>query len=208
MNEYQMTHEALKELQDELDQLKTVGRAEMAEKIKVALSFGDLSENAEYDEAKSEQGKMESRINELEELIRNAVIVDDEAHEEGTVGRSSVVKIKNLDTKEEVTYRLVGFTQSDPLAGKISDESPVGKALIGKRVGDVIEVEAPRGKMSFKILEVAKSVRLAGAALLRGGAPLRRTRFDRTGRRQGPRGAAGADQRLERQGVRAGKPPR
>ncbi|MBO4383166.1 MAG: transcription elongation factor GreA [Clostridia bacterium] len=156
MNEYQMTHEALKELQDELDQLKTVGRAEMAEKIKVALSFGDLSENAEYDEAKSEQGKMESRINELEELIRNAVIVDDEAHEEGTVGRSSVVKIKNLDTKEEVTYRLVGFTQSDPLAGKISDESPVGKALIGKRVGDVIEVEAPRGKMSFKILEVAK----------------------------------------------------
>ena len=156
MNEYQMTHEALKELQDELDQLKTVGRAEMAEKIKVALSFGDLSENAEYDEAKSEQGKMESRINELEELIRNAVIVDDEAHEEGTVGRSSVVKIKNLDTQEEVTYRLVGFTQSDPLAGKISDESPVGKALIGKRVGDVIEVEAPRGKMSFKILEVAK----------------------------------------------------
>ena len=79
MNEYQMTHEALKELQDELDQLKTVGRAEMAEKIKVALSFGDLSENAEYDEAKSEQGKMESRINELEHLIRNAVIIDDEA---------------------------------------------------------------------------------------------------------------------------------
>ena len=156
MNEYQMTHDALKELQDELDQLKTVGRAEMAEKIKVALSFGDLSENAEYDEAKSEQGKMESRINELEHLIRNAVIIDDENAEDGTVGRTSIVKIKNLATKEEVTYRLVGFTQSDPLAGKISDESPVGKALIGKRVGDVIEVEAPRGKMSFKILEVAK----------------------------------------------------
>ena len=167
MNEYQMTHEALKELQDELDQLKTVGRAEMAEKIKVALSFGDLSENAEYDEAKSEQGKMESRINELEHLIRNAVIIDDDNDEEGTVGRSSIVKIKNVETGDEVTYRLVvslnpkllnlvGFTQSDPLAGKISDESPVGKALIGKHVGDVIEVEAPRGKVSFEILEVAK----------------------------------------------------
>ena len=156
MNEYQMTHEALKELQDELDQLKTVGRAEMAEKIKVALSFGDLSENAEYDEAKSEQGKMESRINELEHLIRNAVIIDDENDEEGTVGRSSIVKIKNAETGDEVTYRLVGFTQSDPLAGKISDESPVGKALIGKHVGDVIEVEAPKGKVSFEILEVAK----------------------------------------------------
>lgn len=156
MNEYQMTHDALKELQDELDQLKTVGRAEMAEKIKVALSFGDLSENAEYDEAKSEQGKMESRINELEHLIRNAVIIDDENAEDGTVGRTSIVKIKNLATKEEVTYRLVGFTQSDPLAGKISDESPVGKALIGKKVGDTVEVEVPKGKVSFKILEVAK----------------------------------------------------
>ncbi len=156
MNEYQMTHDALKELQDELDQLKTVGRAEMAEKIKVALSFGDLSENAEYDEAKSEQGKMESRINELEHLIRNAVIIDDENDEEGTVGRTSIVTIKNLATNDEVTYRLVGFTQSDPLAGKISDESPVGKALIGKHVGDVVEVEAPRGKVSFEILQVEK----------------------------------------------------
>lgn len=156
MNEYQMTHDALKELQDELDQLKTVGRQEMAEKIKVALSFGDLSENAEYDEAKSEQGKMESRINELEHLIRNAVIVDDENDEEGTVGRTSVVTLKNLEDNQEVTYRLVGFTQSDPLAGKISDESPVGKALMGKQVGDVIEVEAPRGKVSFEILDVAK----------------------------------------------------
>ena len=99
---------------------------------------------------------MESRINELEHLIRNAVIIDDDAHEEGTVGRSSIVKIKNVETGDEVTYRLVGFTQSDPLAGKISDESPVGKALIGKRVGDVIEVEAPKGKVSFEILEVAK----------------------------------------------------
>lgn len=156
MNEYQMTRDALKELQDELEQLKTVGRSEMAEKIKVALSFGDLSENAEYDEAKSEQGKMEARINELEHLIRNAVVVDDEVHEEGTVGRSSVVKIKNCETGAEVTYRLVGFTQSDPLAGKISDESPVGKALIGRKVGEVIDVEAPKGKVSFEILEVAK----------------------------------------------------
>lgn len=156
MNEYQMTSEALKELQDELEQLKTVGRADMAEKIKVALSFGDLSENAEYDEAKSEQGKMESRINELEHLIRNAVIIDDEAHEEGTVGRSSTVTLKNVETGAVVTYRLVGFTQSDPLAGKISDESPVGAAIIGRRVGDVVEVEAPKGKINFEIVEVAQ----------------------------------------------------
>lgn len=156
MNEIQITSEALKELQDELEQLKTIGRAEMAEKIKVALSFGDLSENAEYDEAKSEQGKMESRINELENLIRNAVIVDDNNEDEGVVGRSSIVKIKNLENGQELDYRLVGFTQSDPLAGKISDESPVGKALMGKRVGDIVEVEAPKGKISFEVLEVAK----------------------------------------------------
>lgn len=156
MNEYQMTAEALKELQDELDQLKTVGRKEMAEKIKIALSFGDLSENAEYDEAKSEQGKMESRINELENLIRNAVLVEETEEEEDVVGRSSIVTIKNMETGAQVTYRLVGFTQSDPLAGKISDESPVGKELIGKRVGDVIEVEAPKGKVTFEIIDVAK----------------------------------------------------
>ena len=100
--------------------------------------------------------KWRRSINELEHLIRNAVIIDDDNDEEGTVGRSSIVKIKNVETGDEVTYRLVGFTQSDPLAGKISDESPVGKALIGKHVGDVIEVEAPRGKVSFEILEVAK----------------------------------------------------
>ena len=156
MNEYQMTHEALKELQDELDQLKTVGRAEMAEKIKVALSFGDLSENAEYDEAKSEQGKMESRINELEHLIRNAVIIDEEGISNEHIHVGSKVKLLNLKTDSEVTYKIVGSNEANPSDGKISDESPVGLALLGHSVGDAVEVEVPVGVIGFKVLDIFK----------------------------------------------------
>ena len=146
LEKIKLTHDALQELQDELDHLKSVGRREMSEKIKVALSFGDLSENSEYDEAKSEQGKMESRIQELEATIQNAEIIDESELSADTVNRSSKVTIHDLDMDEDETFVIVGFTQADPLNGKLSDESPIGKAILGKREGDVVEVELHNNK--------------------------------------------------------------
>ena len=151
-----LTTAGLKELQDELEELKTTGRKDIAEKIKVALSFGDLSENSEYDEAKSEQGKLESRINEIEAIIQNCKIIDESELSGDTVNRASTVKIKDLELGEVFEYQIVGFTQADPINGKISDESPVGRAIMGKKVGDVVEVEAPMGKVQFEIIEIAK----------------------------------------------------
>lgn len=151
-----LTSAGLKELQDELEQLKTVGRKDIAEKIKVALSFGDLSENSEYDEAKSEQGKLESRINEIEAILQNCKIIDEAELSTDTVNRASTVRIKDLELDEVMEYQIVGFTQADPVKGKISDESPVGRALIGHKVGEIIEVEAPMGKLQFEILEILK----------------------------------------------------
>lgn len=156
MEDIKLTKDGLKELQDELEQLKTVGRKEMAEKIKVALSFGDLSENSEYDEAKSEQGKMESRINELEAIIQNAVLIDEDSLSADTVNRASHVKIKNTATGATFEYDIVGFTQADPVHGKISDESPVGAALMGHKIGEVVEIESPSGRLDFEILEIGK----------------------------------------------------
>ena len=125
------------------------------EKIKVALSFGDLSENSEYDEAKSEQGKMESRIQELEATIQNAEIIDESELSADTVNRSSKVTIHDLDMDEDETFVIVGFTQADPLNGKLSDESPIGKAILGKREGDVVEVELPNNKKtSVRIVKI------------------------------------------------------
>lgn len=146
-----LTREGYQELQDELDNLKSVGRREMSEIIKVALSFGDLSENSEYDEAKSEQGKMESRIQELEAILQNAEIIDESEMSADTVNMSSTVTIRDIDLDEEEVYTIVTFTQADPLNGKLSDESPLGKALLGHREGDVVEVEAPAGKITYRI---------------------------------------------------------
>lgn len=154
LEKIRLTTEGLNELQEELDQLKSVGRREMSEKIKVALSFGDLSENSEYDEAKSEQGKMESRIQELEAIIQNAEIIDESELSKDTVNRSSIVTIRDLTLNEEETYTIVGFTQADPLNGKLSDESPIGKALIGHKEGDIVDVETPGGKESFMIVKI------------------------------------------------------
>lgn len=151
-----LTSAGLKELQDELDELKTTGRKDIAEKIKVALSFGDLSENSEYDEAKSEQGKLESRINEIEAIIQNSKIIDENELSGDTVNRASTVKIKDLELGEVFEYQIVGFTQADPVNGKISDESPVGKAIMGKKVGDIVDVEAPAGVVKYEIVEIAK----------------------------------------------------
>ena len=154
MNEIQLTKEELLALQEELDHLKTVGRKETAEKIATARGFGDLSENAEYDEAMADQGKMEARIQELEAMIRNAVILDESSFEADKVNRSSTVVLKNIEAKTEHTYKIVGPTQTNPLEGKISDESPVGKAIMGHKIGDVVEVEAPKGKLKFEIIEI------------------------------------------------------
>ena len=152
LEKIKLTHDALQELQDELDHLKSVGRREMSEKIKVALSFGDLSENSE---AKSEQGKMESRIQELEATIQNAEIIDESELSADTVNRSSKVTIHDLDMDEDETFVIVGFTQADPLNGKLSDESPIGKAILGKREGDVVEVELPNNKKtSVRIVKI------------------------------------------------------
>ena len=148
-----MTAEGLRDL--ELEELKTVGRKEAAEKIKVARSFGDLSENSEYDEAMSDQAKLEARINEIEHMIKNAKVFDEEALGTEVVHIGSKVTITN-DSGAELQYKIVGFAQADPDEGKISDESPVGKALIGHKVGETVEVEAPIGLLKFVIKEISK----------------------------------------------------
>lgn len=151
-----LTDEGLKKLENELEELKTVKRKDIAEKIKVALSFGDLSENSEYDEAKNEQAIVESRIAQLEAMLKNVKVLDEEELTNEHVGIGSKVKTMDLEYNEEVLYQIVGSTESDPTVGRISDESPVGKALLGRKVGDIVEVEAPVGLLKFEILEITK----------------------------------------------------
>lgn len=147
-----MTAAGKAELEAELEQLKTEGRIDIAEKLKVARSYGDLSENSEYDEAKSEQAKIEARINELEYQLDNAVIID--AVSSDTVGMGSKVTVLRKNDNVEATYEIVGYSQSNPAEGKISDESPVGMALIGAEVGDTVTVEAPIGNLDFEIIAI------------------------------------------------------
>lgn len=151
-----ITDEGLKKLELELEDLKTNKRKEIAEKIKVALSFGDLSENSEYDEAKNEQAIIEGRIAEIEAQLKNVKVLDESELSDGTVHVGSKVELTNTATKKKVTYRIVGSTESDPLNGKISDESPVGKALLGHAVGDKVEVEIPAGTITYKISAINK----------------------------------------------------
>ena len=142
------------ELKAKLEVLKA-SRSEIAEKLKTARSFGDLSENSEYDEAKSDQAKLEARISEIEHILKTAKVLDVESLSNENVHIGSVVKIVDKKKKEFV-YTIVGFAQADPAAGKISDESPVGKALIGHKVGDKVTVETPNGALQFKIAEILK----------------------------------------------------
>lgn len=151
-----VTNDGLKKLQEELEQLKTVGRAEIAEKIKIARGYGDLSENSEYDEAKNEQAKMEARINDLEIMLKNVEIIPDIKGATKKVRVGVKVKVFDTDFDEECEYKIVGSTEADPLNDKISDESPVGKALIGKKVGDEVLVETPSGEVKLKILGISK----------------------------------------------------
>lgn len=154
LQETLLNAEGYKELQDELENLKTVGRKEAAEKIKVARSYGDLSENAEYDEAMSDQAKLEARISELENMLKNAKVFDESSLSKDVIHIGSNVVIVD-DKKNEFSYKIVGYAQADPDAGKISDESPVGKALLGKKVGDYVQVEAPIGIRSFTVKAIS-----------------------------------------------------
>lgn len=150
--QFKMTAAGKAELEKELDTLKTEGRIDIAEKLKVARSYGDLSENSEYDEAKSEQAKIEARISELEYQLDNAVIIDSSTS--GTVSMGSKVTVIRKKDKVEATYEIVGFAQSNPAEGKISDESPVGRALLGAKKGETVVVEAPIGNLELKIKAV------------------------------------------------------
>lgn len=151
-----LTDEGLRKLEEELEYLKTVRRKEVADAIKVALSFGDLSENSEYDEAKNEQAMVEARIVEVEAMLKQVVILDQEELSTEQVSVGSKVKVLDVEFDEEETYQIVGSTESDPASGRISDESPVGKALLGGKVGDIVEAEVPNGIITFKILEISR----------------------------------------------------
>ena len=153
---YIMTYEGVKKLEDELEYLKSVKRKEITEKIKVALGYGDLSENSEYDEAKNEQAFVEGRIMQLENMLKNASIVDESDISTDVVSIGSKVKVKDFEFDEEVDYVIVGSAESDPMNFRISNESPVGSAFMGKKVGDEIEVSVPGGVGKFKILEIRK----------------------------------------------------
>ena len=153
-----LTSEGLKKLEDELEELIVVKRKEVAQKIKEAREQGDLSENAEYDAAKDEQRDIEARIEEIEKILKNAEIVDEDEVDLDTINIGCQVKILDCEFDEELTYKIVGSTEANSLKGKISNESPVGKALLGKKVGDMVSVETQVGVVSYKVLDIQKSI--------------------------------------------------
>ncbi len=150
-----LTSEGLKKLEDELEQLRTKTRKEVAEKLKVALSFGDLSENSEYDEAKNEQARVEARILQLETMLKNVTILDSNELTNEIIQIGSKVKIKDLEDGEILEYRIVGSMETNPDEGKISDESPVGKALIGHKIKDIVKIKIPAGVVQYEVLEIS-----------------------------------------------------
>lgn len=149
-----LTREGLQKIEDELHELKVVRRKDVAEKLKEARAQGDLSENAEYDAAKDEQRDIEARIEELEQILKNAEVVDIEETSGDKIHIGSTVKILDVEFKEELEYKIVGSSEADSLHGKISNESPVGKALIGATVGTTIKVETQMGILKYKILSI------------------------------------------------------
>jgi len=151
-----LTAQGLKKLEDELELLKTVRRKEVAGRIKQAIAFGDISENSEYDEAKNEQAQVEERINKLENMLRKAVIIDEEDINTDFVSIGATVQVKDLEFDEVVEYMIVGSTEADPYELKISNESPVGKSLLGSKVGDVVEVQIPDGSTRYEVLKITR----------------------------------------------------
>lgn len=152
-----LTYEGLKKYEDELENLKVIKRQEVAQKIKEARAQGDLSENAEYDAAKDEQRDIEARIDELEKILKNAeVIVEDEVDLD-KINIGCQVKILDIEMNQELDYKIVGSTEANSLKGKISNESPVGRALIGAKTGDIVRVETPGGELEYQVLEIQRA---------------------------------------------------
>ncbi len=154
--EYRMSEARAKELQEELNYLKTTRSDEVAEQIKVARGFGDLSENSEYDEAKNEQGKLYSRIAELEEILQHVVLVDESSAPTNVVAIGSKVTVADASGRTMPAYRIVGSQEADPMNGVISEESPFGKALLGAQEGDTVTVEAPQGSISYTVKKIER----------------------------------------------------
>lgn len=152
-----LTYEGLQKLEAELQDLKVVRRKEVAQKIKEAREQGDLSENAEYDAAKDEQRDIEARIEDIEKILKNAEVVVEEEVELDKISIGCKVKILDVEENEELEYKIVGSTEANSLKGKISNESPVGKALLGAKVGDVVKVETHVGELEYKVLEIQRS---------------------------------------------------
>lgn len=153
-----LTYDGMKKLEEELEYLKTVKRREVAERIKVALGFGDLSENSEYDEAKNEQAQVEMKIVDLENKLRNVKIIDEDEIDTKTVQVGNKVQVLDVEYDEKVDYTIVGSTEVDLAENKISNESPIGAALLGKKKNDTVEVQTPGGMLEFKILKISRGL--------------------------------------------------
>jgi transcription elongation factor GreA len=151
-----LTPEGLRRLEDELEHLKSVKRREVAERIKVAIGYGDISENSEYEDAKNEQAFIEGRIITLEKMLRNARIINNDDVDINTVSVGSIVTLKDLEFGDLVEYNIVGSAESDPLQNKISNESPVGKAILGKQKGATVDVNVPAGVIQYQIVDIKK----------------------------------------------------
>jgi len=150
-----LTYDGLKRLEEELHELKVVRRKDVAGKIKEARGQGDLSENAEYDAAKEEQAEIEARIAIIEKMLRNAEVIDEEDLDGDTVRIGSTVKVLDMEYNEKMEYLIVGSTEADPVGGRISNESPLGEALLTRKLGDIVTVDAPQGQIKFEILGIA-----------------------------------------------------
>lgn len=151
-----LTYEGLEKLEKELEYLKGEKRLEVAEKIKQALAFGDLSENSEYDAAKNEQAQVEERIVKITNMLKNAKVIDEDEVGTDIVSVGTKVKLLDVEFDEEIEYTIVGSTEADPSIGRISNESPVGRGLLGRKAGETVEIEVPQGTIVFKILSIAK----------------------------------------------------
>jgi transcription elongation factor GreA len=151
-----LTQEGLKKLEEELENLKSVKRREVAERIKIAIGYGDISENSEYEDAKNEQAFIEGRIITLEKMLRNARIINNDEVDTDTVSIGSTVLLEDLEFGDKVEYTIVGTAESDPFKNKISNESPVGKAILGQKKGSVVDVQVPAGIIQYKIIDIKK----------------------------------------------------